>query len=154
MRHDTTKTSVQKYCTVCGRLVSPHVRNYEERKHCSKACSGTRLTELDRQIEDEFVRLSLERGEVECGEVQDMFRDKSGLHSLRQAQQAEEPDRVQAVKTRAGQDEAAFRERVRRAARRVVVNGRDGEKFLCWSQGQPAEASFAKGEWSVKHIRS
>lgn len=148
MRHDTSNTSVKKYCAVCGRLISPHVRNFEERKYCSKSCSGTRLTELDRLIEDKFVTLSIERGQIDCGEVQALLKDEAPTKPD-SAGAADE----QTVKTRAGQNEAAFRERVRRAARRVVVNGRDDHRFICWSEGKAVEPSFAKGEWAVKHVQ-
>lgn len=62
-----------------------------------------------------------------------------------------------------GMRQAQFRERVRRAARRVVAFGApegDGgnasvtsqSRFECIQHGQPIEASFAKGDWMVRLV--
>lgn len=149
MRRDQPANADAKYCSVCGRLISPHVRNYQERKYCSKTCSSTRLTDIDNEIEQTFIDLAVKNGSVECGTVQELIGKRIGRYGTPET--ASELSQQQ--KTDAGNDEAAFRERVRRAARRVVVNGYEDKRFVCWSQNQIAEPSFAKGEWSVKYIK-
>lgn len=156
MRHEPQSSQAEtKYCAVCGRLISNHVRNFEDRKYCSKSCKSTRLDEIDAAIEQEFIKLAMQDGSVECGHVQGIMHDRLTQTSQLTLPEKDADDMTQEDKTRAGNIEAAFRERVRRAARRVVVNGsEDGQRFICWSNGKITEPSFAKGEWAVKHVKS
>ncbi|KAJ8609573.1 hypothetical protein MRB53_039024 [Persea americana] len=129
-----------KYCQNCGRLISPNHRNFAERKYCSKTCSGTRLDHLDHELENMFVLLAKSKGSVECGEVESMYADHH-----RGGEEVGNED-----KQKQGMQNAVWRERVRRAARRVVVFGAGEDKFECVQQGKLVEPSFAKGEWSVR----
>ena len=54
-------------------------------------------------------------------------------------------------KQKVGMDAARWRERVRRAARRVVVLDETGA-FEAVQGGRVVEPSFAKGEWGVRFV--
>lgn len=153
MRHDdqTNQKQETKHCAICGRLISSHVRNYEQRKCCSKSCKDTRLDEVDHEIEQEFVTLAIRDGAVECSRVQQIIAERLGRYG--QTSEPSPGDLSTTEKAHAGNEEAIFRERVRRAARRVVNGSHDDQRFVCWSNvnNRIEEPSFAKGEWSVKY---
>ncbi|KAI9727481.1 MAG: hypothetical protein M1828_006423 [Chrysothrix sp. TS-e1954] len=134
-----------KHCQTCGRIISPNHRNFQERKHCSKTCSSTRLSAIDREIEETFRRLATERGAsgVACGEV-----EKTCTSGTREG---EENARTETDAQKAGMESARWRERVRRAGRRVLVLDQPA-KFECVQGGKVVEPSFAKGEWYVRHL--
>lgn len=128
-----------KYCANCGRLISPNHRNFEERKYCSKTCSGTRLLQLDKEIQNMFMKRALTEGSVTTTAVQDAF-EHTALENV-SSQNAQE----------IGMLKAQFRERVRRAGRRVVVLPNEANhRFECVQDGKAVQPSFAKGEWSVR----
>lgn len=144
---DIAKSNVEpKYCQTCGRLISANHRNFAERKYCSKSCGASKPNVLDRDLETLFVKLAKERGSVECSEVQK-------LHGNPDAKLPVDEDALPSQKHRAGMDEAQWRERVRRAARRVVVFPHEQERFECVQKGKAVEPSFAKGEWSVRYVK-
>ena len=144
--------SVTKYCQVCGRVISRNHRNFEERKYCGKQCSGTRLTQVDRDLEGLFRKLARERGSVSCGEVQALCEDRDGREEAERGQIGNEDGEK---RQREGMELARWRERVRRAGRRVAVIEMDGEGvFQCVQDGKVVEGSFAKGEWSVRFVAS
>lgn len=100
-----------------------------------------------------FRELATERGSVECGRIQQLYgeKDKSspGLGADTGASDADE-----SAKRKVGMDVAAWRERVRRAGRRVVVFPQaSGESFECVQKGKAVEPSFAKGEWAVRFVK-
>lgn len=144
--------SVKKYCQVCGRIISPNHRNFEERKYCGKYCSGTRLTQVDRDLEGLFRKMARERGSVSCGEVQASYEGRDGREESEHEPGGNEDGEK---RQREGMEVARWRERVRRAGRRVAVLEMDGEgAFQCVQEGKVVEGSFAKGEWSVRFCAS
>lgn len=137
---DAQVSGAPKYCATCGRLISANHRNFAERKYCSKSCSSSKPSGLDREIENYFRKCAIEGKQVSCEEVQQYFESTGTA-----------PTFSRVDRQRAGLDVAKFRERVRRAGRRVVAfpdepNGR----FECVQKGKPVEASYAKGEWAVR----
>lgn len=77
--------------------------------------------------------------------------------------QSSKPDPDESSRYEKGMKQAEFRERVRRAARRVVAFGApEGDvgntsansesTFECVQHGKPTEASFAKGDWMVRLV--
>lgn len=183
MKHKpaTAAQSEKKYCATCGRLISSNHRNFEERKYCSKTCSAPRSKPngFDREIETCFVELarSKERRStgIECGEVEDLMRgkfegqseqvgvptdgsdDEEGGVQLENVESGKKHEVPPANAHRQGMEKAAFRERVRRAGRRVIAFGApvstdDQSRFECVQQGKATEPSFAKGEWAVRVV--
>ena len=141
-----------KYCRVCGRLISSNHRNFEERKNCGRQCASARLTATDRSLEELFISLSKAKGAVDCGEVQERFTE--GQHGSNGSTENQH-NATQASKQEAGMDLARWRERVRRAGRRVVAFGHDEEgSFQCVQKGKAVEPSYAKGEWAVRFVRN
>ncbi|KAB8336978.1 hypothetical protein FH972_021282 [Carpinus fangiana] len=151
-----------KYCQNCGRLISPNHRSFEERRYCSKSCSSNRLQPFDHEIEQRIKTLARERSLISCDEVQDLLqsaRDHQAetANNTRASDMQEEPDKrndsawnEEHIKQRAGMETARWRERVRRAARRVVAQSTEDERFECVQKGKAVEASYAKGDWSVR----
>ena len=132
-----------KYCATCGRVISSNHRNFDERKYCSKSCSTTKVTSLDRELEGAFVSRAISNGHVSCDEVQRQFEAEG-----------KGPNPSPDDKQRAGLETAKWRERVRRAGRRVVVFPHDSDDtFQCVQQGKAIEPSFAKGDWEVRHMK-
>lgn len=128
-----------KYCAICGRIISPNHAHFVERKTCSRSCSATRLTDVDTQLEALFMQLAKANGKrgattEEVGKA--WAGDAQRKHVLANTE--------------------IWRERIRRAGRRVVVLARsefeNGMKdtFECVQKGRPVEPSFAKGEWAVR----
>ncbi|KAI9652892.1 MAG: hypothetical protein M1831_006321 [Alyxoria varia] len=162
LRHPRFQTSIRqafshmstlrgKYCRVCGRLISPNHRNFEERKHCGKQCAATRLSAADRSLEELFMSLSKAKGSVDCGEVQERFTEEQHNNGSNE----DHHSATEASKHEAGMDHARWRERVRRAGRRVIAfEYNDEGSFQCVQKGKPVEPSYAKGEWAVRFIRS
>lgn len=116
------------------------------------------------------MRLSGERGVVSAGEVEELFRDDAEVDGTgRGGEDATTGGgKEQRERQRSGMRRAEFRERVRRAGRRVVVFSSglsgDGEgkgeetgvggrgRFECVQDGKVVEGSFAKGEWGIRFI--
>lgn len=117
--------------------------------------------------------LARERGDqgVGCGEVEALVGGeyeevksenagkvaKSGKEgvSLRQPVQDGQAESDSPDKQKMGMESARWRERVRRAGRRVVVLGGSqlDERFECRQGTKVVEPSFAKGEWWVRLVR-
>ena len=131
--------SSSKYCVTCGRIISCNHRNFEERKYCSKSCRGSKPSALDRELEQHFKEQALMNGQVTCGDVQRFFEDRD-----------DQMDHASSNGRPPSKEPAKWRERVRRAGRRVVVfpDG-SGNDFHCVQDGKSVEPSFAKGEWAV-----
>lgn len=160
----------KKHCATCGRLISSNHRNFEERKYCSKTCSSPRSkpSEFDRQIERCFVEWALKperkHSGVTCDDVEGVMR--VGLESQDGGDEDEEGGMKlhEGDAQKEGMERAQFRERVRRAGRRVVAFGApvpsdedaasEGkrERFECVQQGRAVESSFAKGDWAVRVV--
>ena len=150
-KFQSSPAQAPKYCLVCGRLISPNHRNFAERKYCGKSCSNTRLTPLDRQIELVFRDLARNLGSVECSHVQAKLDDGAIPSPQPEAGAAAEDS----DKQKRGLHMAQWRERVRRAGRRVVVfNDSNSGRYECVQSGKAVEPSSAKGEWSVRFVAS
>ena len=132
-----------KYCSTCGRLISKNHASFSERRYCSHSCGKSRLGPFDRELEEFFTKRALAKGSAYCEDVQRSFEETAlGPASLEQTKQA------------VGMAKARFRERVRRAGRRVVVfPNPDGLRFECVQNGKAVEPSFAKGEWAVRPVK-
>ena len=169
------------YCQICGRIIGvsfPALRSHSLATHhdpftgtrrlasacqsqttarfCSHACRTHRLGPVDQHIEQVLRVLLLAGGE----------NDRRGvsIHDVETAAAADETVKtttnltgVEAVDTeterrRRGQARAAYRERVRRAARRAVIwgLGEDGLRYEMVIGGKVVEPSFAKGEFFVR----
>lgn len=138
-----------KYCANCGRLISSNHRNFAERKYCSKSCSSTKLTAIDQDLENLFVNLAKAHGQVDCGDVQQRYEEE---HTHQP--DADSVHTSETEKQKAGMDAAKWRERVRRAGRRVVAQRTSStDEFTCVQHGKPVEPSYAKGEWAVRWIK-
>lgn len=146
-----------KYCQNCGRLISSNHRNFEERKYCSKYCSSNRLYDDDRELERLFVTAALSKGSVTCDEVQALQDGPNGAASQTSTEQVAAAEAIEdssEEKQKAGMDAAKWRERVRRAARRVVTQHRDEGRFEAVQKGKVVEPSYAKGDWAVRHVKT
>lgn len=131
----TAKATTVKYCTHCGRLISSNHAHFAERKTCSKLCARTRLTSIDRQLEDLFIELASAGKPILCTEVERTWVQRHGA------------DRAE------GGDREKWRQRVRQAGRRVVAfKGDNGNTFVGVQGSRPVELSFAKGDWAVKMV--
>jgi len=110
---------------------------------------------LDTYLEETFMRFALERGQagVLASEVQAKVpelrgadRDWWGLEARKWLERRPKVGKAQ------------WRERVRRAGRRVVAfwgaagdgDVRSVRGFVCVRNGKVVEASFAKGDWAVR----
>lgn len=163
-KHDTGKPTVQeaKYCMNCGRLISPNHRNFEERKYCSKYCSSNRLQAIDRELEAQFRALARARGQISCDEMQQLFQQEDeaeaeedgGVLLNHSDEHSNASTLAESDKHKAGMDLAKWRERVRRAARRVVAQSTTEERYECVQKGKVVESSYAKGDWSVRFMKS
>ena len=81
---------------------------------------------------------------MECGEVEMLF--------VARKEEGGQEGREGGCAHKEGLERAKWRERVRRAARRVVVFESGGDRFECVQGGKVVESSFAKGEWAVRLI--
>jgi len=125
-----------KHCIICGRLISANHAHFAERKRCSSACRGTRLGPLDARLEELFVSLARDAG-------------RAGVPTCT-VEEIVYPE-LQPVSGEAAGGGILWRERVRMAARRVVVLRREGgEEFECVQNGRVVEPSFAKGMFAVR----
>ena len=102
---------------------------------------------------------SRRREGVLCSEVEEVMREK--LPPSEDKDAGDNDTSLGAVSHREGIERAMFRERVRRAGRRVVVFGlfpedcsaspeTQRQNFDCIQNGKAVEPSFAKGEWAVR----
>ena len=83
-------------------------------------------------------------GEVSTTTVQDHFE----LQAIAKIEEGQDNAHDQGI------IKAKFRERVRRAGRRVVVfSSEAGQRFECIQHAKVVEPSFAKGEWAVRAVR-
>ncbi len=90
------------------------------------------------------MELARKKGSVECGEVERLF--------VARKEEGGEEGREEGLGHKEGLERAKWRERVRRAGRRVVVFGSGGDRFECVQGGKVVEPSFAKGEWAVRLV--
>jgi hypothetical protein len=104
-----------KYCATCGRLIEYRSsKNWQELKYCSKNCRLSKPNGFDKQLEREILRLL---NMQKCIDIDD------------------------AAKAYANEPWSGLRERGRRAARRLVQEG----KIEFIQQGRVLEPSHAKG---------
>jgi len=129
--------AVPKHCTHCGRVISPNHIHFAERKTCSKLCARTRLTSIDRQLEDVFVELATTTKSASCSAVAEQWIVKFGDTNA---------DRRE--------DAGKWRERVRKAGRRVVAFRRSEEYTFVGVQGRrQMDLSYTTGDWAIVAVR-
>lgn len=130
-------TTAPKHCTHCGRVISQNHIHFAERKTCSKLCARTRLTSIDRQLEDLFVELATTAKSASCSAVAERWIIKFGeTYSDKR------------------EDAGKWRERVRRAGRRVVAFRCTQEYNFAGVQGRrQTDLSFATGDWAVVAVK-
>jgi hypothetical protein len=129
----------QKTCAACGRRIEwrkKWERDWEQVRYCSAACRRHGVTETDRQLEATIVALlsARKRGSTIC--PSDAAR----------AVAAASPDGPQ---TAAGaEDWRSLMEPARRAARRLVAEGR----VEITQRGQVVDPSTARGPIRIRFV--
>ena len=109
-----------KLCATCGRRFEwrkKWARNWDEVRHCSAQCRRTRLSATDRALEETLLELAGARG-----------RGKTFCPS-------------EAARKVAPEDWRPLMERTRRAARRLIAQGR----LEMLQRGQRVDPSTARG---------
>ncbi|KAI8611572.1 hypothetical protein BC830DRAFT_1068696 [Chytriomyces sp. MP71] len=155
------QTNPPPYCRTCGRVISSHSAaaiTQDLRSFCSSSCRSRKPAPFDRGIEAEFVNLLREQRVVLCSAVE---RAIFSTHEENQdAFDKEPPNQAKDSKENQelGMKRAKERERVKCAARRLVVHGfrqndsaQGGIRFCeAVTEGRVVEPSFAKGDWGVR----
>lgn len=138
-------SSIQKFCHACGRIISRSKSsdvNFLNQKYCSNSCKSQKPTQVDRSIESHFLQ-SIRTGPVS--------RKDGVLCTTIEAA-------VFGEKSSEGMEKALERERVRRAARRIVVfpdlesskEQGSGRRLECVQNGKVVDPSFAKSDFGVR----
>lgn len=144
---------IQKFCHACGRIISRAKStdtNFLNQKYCSNSCRLQKPSAFDRSIESAFLtRLHSSDGStlssvsrrdgIKCTAIEALVFADSSKEGMQKAK-----------------DE---RERVRRAARRIVVfpdsdtvvqHGGAGKRYECVQNGKAVDPSFAKNDFGVR----
>jgi hypothetical protein len=143
-----TEGTPQKYCSHACRTKKPgpfdwHIENVF-------------LSELQQAIADSNRRKALRHDGVECEHVQQVVTDgkTEEFGKVLESLQSEDAQRQ-------GILQAQLRERVRRAARRLVVDPQSktiaqsplaGSVFECVQAGKSVDGSFAKGPFGIRPV--
>lgn len=116
-----------KICVVCGREMTwrrKWANNWDQVRYCSDACRRQGISDTDRMLERAILELLANRS-----------AEKTICPS-------------EAAKRVGGEQWRALNEPVRRAARRLVAEG----KILICQQGKPVDPSRARGAIRLKKV--
>lgn len=140
---------LRKFCHACGRIISRAKStdtNFLTQKYCSNSCRTQKPTSFDRTIESTFLtalhdaKVPVNRRDgVKCTTIEALIFQDSEKQGMEKAKNE--------------------RERVRRAARRIVVFpeseslvqfGAGKYRYECVQNGKAVDPSFAKNDFGVR----
>ena len=127
-------------------------------KYCSHGCRSRKPGPRDREIEKTIAQILEAKQMVSCADIESVVFGEATEQTSTDIEVAEvegsKDYHDQETKRQAGQQRAAQREMVRRAARRGVIFGLDqesnGRKCEVVQHGRVVEPSFAKGDFNVR----
>ena len=125
-----------KTCQSCGRVMTwrkSWERNWDEIRYCSQGCRRRKVTEVDRMLEVEILRL---------------LDGRHGTICPSEAARAVAADVAAADRGSAGDDWRDLMEPARRAARRLVDVG----EVQITQQGRVVDPSTARGPIRIRRV--
>lgn len=133
-----------KFCKICGREISyraKFARNWDAIQYCSNSCRTTKLTGDDLAFESTILEMLKERRApkalLTCEDVENRLQVEKDEQPKEGT--AASPETIDAQVL--GMRKAAWRERCRRAARRL----HNEKRIVILQDGKPVNPSFAKG---------